>query len=148
MRSKKVNGSFFNPRIVPVSVSLLPVYSYTKFRVPLLLLPLSKCSFICTSSLTTGEIGSNMFRLSTGNTAVNYYHKCTTWYAKEKEKMQLLTDLFALTRICPCDERLASKDDRFVYDWAQHIDTFGNMRCYYEKVPMSISTQVSRNNKI
>ena len=98
--------------------------------------------------VSSGEIGTNMFHLSTGNAAVNYYHKCSTWYANEKENIQLLTDLFALTRICPCDDRLARLDDRFVYDWAQHNETSGNMRCYYEKVPMSISTQVSRQLKI
>jgi len=82
-----------------------------------------------------------MFRVASGKYTINYDYKCRSWYANEMRRISWVRYYWRMTRVCPCDFRLAWMDGRWRFDYGQYYRT--RRLCFYERMPWGISTQVT-----
>ncbi|KAK2181108.1 hypothetical protein NP493_410g01020 [Ridgeia piscesae] len=119
-------GYFAFKHDTPISLQLAPSMKTTAFR-------------LHARTGNTGKRGVYMFRVASGKYTINYDYKCRSWYANEMRRISWVRYYWWMTRVCPCDSRLAWMDGRWRFDYGQYYRT--RRFCFYERMPWGISTQ-------
>ena len=91
---------------------------------------------------TTGKEGIFYFKVSSGNVRVNYDQKCLNWYSKQMDYLEEIILTWEVTELCPCDIRQLRADRRWRYDRKNREGNGVRHFCFYERMPVGISTQV------
>ena len=90
-----------------------------------------------------GKTGEYMFRVASGNGGVvNYENKCTTWYAEEKKRIQVIKRAWLYIDICPCDVRKVVFDKRWRMDAQLFTESNRKQLCYNQRFPRYQSSSV------
>ena len=84
-----------------------------------------------------------MFRIASGNGGVvNYEHKCMTWYAGEKKRINVIKKAWLHIEICPCDVRKVFFDHRWRMDAQLYRESNRKKLCYNQRFPRFKSSSV------
>ena len=89
-----------------------------------------------------GKMGKFYFGVSAGDSRPNYDLKCRNWFWQQKSYWWQVVWGWMYTRVCPCDQRRVITDRRWRFDMKEYIFSNGERKCYYERRPYWISTQV------
>ena len=92
----------------------------------------------------TDEVGKFYFRVSDGDSRLNYEMMCLDWFWQQRSYWWQVVWGWAWTLVCPCDQRLVINDRRWRFDMNEYISSEGERVCYYERMPWGWSTQVCR----
>ena len=80
--------------------------------------------------MLSGQTGRYLYRVASGKTDINYNQKCKDWF--NSQDLSTLYRKMVATLPCPCDLRLASRDNRWKQDTKPaHSGT--QMTCYYQR---------------
>ena len=91
-----------------------------------------------------GKEGIFYFTVSSGNTHVNYEQKCLDWYSLQMDNLDDIMLSWEQTEMCPCDIRQVRTDRRWRFDQSNREGNGVRHFCFYERMPLAVSTQVRR----
>ena len=67
---------------------------------------------------------------------------CLDWYSRQMEALPLIMMSWSFTEICPCNLRQITADRRWKLQASNRVGNGIRHRCYYERMPFAVSTQV------